>query len=96
VTAQGSPLTRFKRALNARNVLLAELALGELEKVPLDVALQMVHLYAEKADRKFEPAARKWLSRWITEEQPSVETIAATACTLFEASQRGHSHLLGE
>jgi hypothetical protein len=51
----------------------------------------MVHLlYASKGDRKFEPAARRWLSRYIAEEQPSVETIAATACTLFEASQRGH------
>jgi hypothetical protein len=70
---------------------LAELALGELETVPLEVALQMVHLlYASKGDRKFEPAARRWLSRYIAEEQPSVETIAATACTLFEASQRGH------
>ena len=91
MTAQTSPLTRFTRALNARNVLLAELALGELETVPLEFALQLVQLYALKEDRKFEPAARKWLIRFITEQQPSVETIAAAACTLFEASQRGHT-----
>ena len=35
----------------------------------------------------------KWLTRYISEKQPSVETIAVTACTLLEASERGHSPL---
>jgi hypothetical protein len=85
VTAEGSPLTRFSRALKTQNVFLAEVALGEMEKVPLDAALKLVNLYGEAGDPKYEPAARKWLARYIAEEQPSLKDLAATPCSFVEA-----------
>jgi hypothetical protein len=78
---------KFARAISTRSVYLAELALGELENVLLEDALQMVTLYGEQADPKYTPACRRYLARWIVEESPSLEDIAATACHLVERGQ---------
>jgi hypothetical protein len=91
VTAQAHPLVKFARAISARNVFLAEVPLGELESVLLEDALQMVYLYGEEGDRKYEAACQRYLGRWITEESPSLADIAATACLLVE---RGRPRLL--
>jgi len=88
VTSQGNPHTRFARAINSRSVLLAEIALGELEHVQLEDALRLVYLYGETADPKYEPAARKYFARWVVEEKPSLEDIAATACSFVERIPR--------
>ena len=87
VTAQAHPRLRFVRAITTRNVLLAELALGELEHVQLEDALRLVYLYGETGDAKYEPAARKYLARWIIEERPTLEDIAATACSFVERAR---------
>ena len=84
VTAQPHPRVRFARAIKARNVFLAEITLGELERVLLEDALQMVYLYGEAGSPKFEPACRRYLSRWIAEESPSLADIAGTACSFVE------------
>ncbi len=47
-----SPRVKFARAISTRSVYLAELALGALENVLLEDALQMVRLYGEQGDRK--------------------------------------------
>jgi hypothetical protein len=39
----------------------------QLPNLPLEDALQLVHLYAERGSPKFEPAARRWLERYLTE-----------------------------
>ena len=88
MTAEGNPRARFARAITARSVILAELALGELEHLRLEDALRLVYLYGETGDPKYEPAARKYLARWVAEERPSLEDIAATACTFVERQQR--------
>jgi len=80
---------KFARAISARSVFLAELALGELENVLLGDALQLVTLYGEQADPKYEPACRRYLARWIVEEAPSLTDIAATACHFVERGQPG-------
>ena len=56
VTAQGSPRTRFKRAIERRSLLNAELAAREMGIVTLEEALQLVVLYAEQADPRAERA----------------------------------------
>ena len=86
VTAQGSPATRFARAISARNVFLAEIALGELEHVRLEDALQLVYLYGEAGDPKYAASVRRWMARWLAEDKPSVEDIAGTACSFVERS----------
>ena len=87
VTAQPHPRVKFARAISARSVFLAELALGELENVLLEDALQLVTLYGEQADPKYATACRRYLARWIVEEAPSLEDIAATACHFVERGQ---------
>jgi hypothetical protein len=70
--------------VRARNVFLAEVALGEIEHVLLEDALQMVTLYGEAGDPKYGAACRRYLARWIVEESPSLEDIASTACLFVE------------
>jgi hypothetical protein len=51
----------------------------------------MVYLYGEAGNPKYEPACRRYLSRWIAEESPSLADIAATACHFVE---RGRARLV--
>ncbi len=67
MTAQASPHIRFRRAIDAGSVPLAELTARELRHLPLEDALELVILYAEKKDAKFDRAACRWLSRLGTE-----------------------------
>jgi hypothetical protein len=54
---------RFRRAIERRALWMAEGAAGELPSLPLEDALQLVHLYAERESPKFEKAAMCWLER---------------------------------
>ena len=67
MTAQGSPLTRYGRAIDARSILMAELAAREMSWVPLTEALRLLALYAELEDPKYEKAAVRWLVRLAVE-----------------------------
>jgi hypothetical protein len=89
VTAQGSPLTRFYRALERRNVFLADSAARELEGgLPVEDAYRLVVLYAEARDDRFERAALRWLERYIAESSPSLTDVAAAASTLVEKGRQ--------
>ena len=46
---------------------MAEDAARELPNLPLEHALELVHLYAERGSPKFEKAAIRWLERYLTE-----------------------------
>ena len=63
---------------------LAEVAPRELEHVLLEDALRMVRLYGDEGDPKYTAACRRYLARWLVEESPSLEDIAATACLFVE------------
>jgi hypothetical protein len=63
VTADGSPLTRFHRAIQHGSVINAEAAARELGRLGLGDALALVELYAAKRDRRFERAALRWHAR---------------------------------
>ena len=69
MTAQPSPPIRFRRAIDARSVLLAELTAREMRHLTLEDALELVVLYAEAGDEKFERAACRWLSRLTNERE---------------------------
>jgi hypothetical protein len=88
VTAQGSPHTRFRRAIEHRSLLNAELAAREMGKVTLEEALQLVVLYAEQADPRAERAMVRWLGRLFTERQQLPFTLAAQ-CVELVAQLRG-------
>ena len=53
VTAQGSALTRFRRALERRHIFGAEIAAKEMAYVSLRDALDLVALYAAEDSRKY-------------------------------------------
>ena len=64
---------------------MAEDAARELPNLPLEDALQLVHLYAERESPKFERAAMRWLERYLTEGARGLSTsrgIAASLATL--------------
>jgi hypothetical protein len=41
-----------------------------LPNLPLEDALQLVHLYAERGSPKYEKAAMRWLERYLAENSP--------------------------
>ena len=53
-----------------RALWLAEDAARELPNLPLEDALQLVQLYFERCSPKAEPAARRWLVRYLSEGIP--------------------------
>jgi len=69
MTAQPSAQIRFRRAVEARSLLLAELTAREIRHLTLEDALELVVLYAEKGDAKFERAACRWLRRLMIERE---------------------------
>jgi hypothetical protein len=52
--------------------------------VSLDDALRLVQLYAMEDSPKFEPAARKWLTRYLQERSPSLLDFARMVALLAD------------
>ena len=63
---------------------MAEDAARELPNLPLEDALQLVHLYAERGSPKYEKAALRWLVRYVTEGTPSLRDAARITVSLAE------------
>jgi hypothetical protein len=55
---------------------MAEDAARELPNLPLEDALGLVHLYAERGSPKYERAAMRWLERYLTEQSPRLQHFA--------------------
>jgi hypothetical protein len=88
VTAQPHAHVRFRRAIERRTLWMAEDAARELPNLPLEDALQLVHLYFERGSPKAEPAARRWLVRYLRESTPSLRDVARVAASLASAGSR--------
>jgi hypothetical protein len=82
VTAQPNAHVRFRRAIERRALWMAEDAARELPNLPLEDALQLVRLYAERGSPKFQPAARRWLVRYLSEGTPSMRDVAKVTASL--------------
>ena len=52
--------------------------------VPLEDALKLVYLYAEKESPKYERAAMKWLRRYLEEKEPTLKEFAKVVRSLEE------------
>jgi hypothetical protein len=87
VASEGHAHARFQRALAHGALWAAEDAAREMPKLSLEDALQLVHLYAERGSPKFEPAARRWLVRYLTESEPRLEHFANVAASLAKRKQ---------
>ena len=82
LTAQPHAHVRFRIAIERRALWAAEDAARELPELPLEDALQLVHLYFERGSPKAEPAARRWLVRYLTEGTPSLRDVAKVTASL--------------
>jgi hypothetical protein len=69
MTAQGQPRARFRRAIQRKNLLGAEMCAREMGVVDLVEALDLVCLVAEAAPERFDGFARRWLAR-LADERP--------------------------
>jgi hypothetical protein len=61
---------------------MAEDAARELPNLPLEDALQLVHLYAERGSPKYEKAAMRWLERYLSEGTPRLQHFAEIVSSL--------------
>ncbi len=66
MTSQGSPYTRFRRALDLQNATVAFAAATELDFVSLPDALELVLLVVDEP-RRFRRAALRWHGRYCAE-----------------------------
>ena len=84
LTAQPHAHVRFRRAIERRALWLAEDAARELPNLPLEDALQLVHLYAERGSPKYEKAALRWLERYLAESSPRLQHFAEITASLAQ------------
>lgn len=84
MSAQPHARVRFRRAIERRALWLAEDAARELPNLPLEDALQLVHLYGERRSPKYEKAALRWLQRYLDERDPGLIQFARLASGLAE------------
>ena len=82
MTAEAHAHVRFRRAIARRALWAAEDAARELPDLPLEDALQLVHLYAERGSPKYERAAMRWLERYLSEGTPRLQHFADVTADL--------------
>lgn len=80
MTPQGSAYGRFTRAIAARSLFQAEVALRELRGVSLLDALDYLDLLAEQRPAKLEQAALRWHGR--LELEAGILTLAESQLAL--------------
>jgi hypothetical protein len=67
VTSDGSPYSRFRRALATGNETLVIAAARELPRISLDDALRVCLVLRDGEAERFERAAVRWLGRFALE-----------------------------
>jgi hypothetical protein len=67
MTSEGSPYSRFRRALKTGNELLVLAAARELPRVALDDALRICLVLRDGDEERYERAAVRWLGRFALE-----------------------------
>lgn len=82
MTAQGSALTRLRRALAARSVMLSLATAAELPRVPLAEALAICLLLRDKEPQRYELAALRWHARLSREARLSLPEAAIALAAL--------------
>ena len=69
MTSDGSPYSRFQRALRAQNLPLIHATAAELGWVALCDALHILLVIDAKDDERFDPATVRWAGRLALETQ---------------------------
>jgi hypothetical protein len=83
MTSDGSPYTRFQRAIATGNLHLVIAAAAELPRVGLRDALQVCLLLRDGDEERYERAAVRWTGRFALEAQTvSLAAIRAAVAAL--------------
>ncbi len=83
VTSEGSPYSRFRRALETGNELLVLTAARELPRVALDDALRICLVLRDGDSGRYERAAVRWLGRFALEARGvTIADLRAAAAAL--------------
>jgi hypothetical protein len=86
VTSQGSPYSRFQRALATGNVALVRAAAAELPRIGVAEAAAMLLVIEHAEPDRYERAARRWLAMLCEERQSSVDLLGlAQAAAALDA-----------
>ena len=90
MTSQGSPYSRFQRALQTNNPLLVRSAAAELGKVQLEDALAVCLVFLASEPAAYAPAATRWHARFVLERRASAPDaqLALAALHAMEAGDR--------
>ena len=89
VTSDGSPYTRFRRALASGNELLVLATARELPTIALDDALQICLVLRNGNAERYERAAVRWLGRFALEGRDvSINELRAAADALDRLPDR--------
>jgi hypothetical protein len=95
VTAQGSLHSQYRRAIEHKNLMGAEMLLREMGFVTLDEALDYVALLAELRPAKAPRAAVRWHGRLETETPMLTLADSALALAALIALCQGDREALG-
>lgn len=85
MTSQGSPYSRFERALSTGNVTLISAAAAELPRITLADALRICRAVSERDPAAFERAAVRWIGRFCHERRAIGLSEVAAATEAFRA-----------
>jgi hypothetical protein len=85
VTSQGSPYSRFQRALKTGNLNIIRAVATELPRVDLGDALSVCVAIREAEPHRFERAALRWLARFCVERRDATLANVTAAAQAFES-----------
>jgi hypothetical protein len=90
VTSQGSPYTRFRRALDTGNPHLVRAAAAELGPISLEDALAICLVFLVRDRASFAPAATRWHARFVLERRttPGDAELARAALHAMDGGDR--------
>ncbi len=89
MTSDGSPYSRFRRALTTGNELLVLAAAQELPRIALDDALRICLVLRDGDEDRYEKAAVRWLGRFALEARgATIDDIRIAAEALDELPRR--------
>lgn len=84
MTAQGHARSVFHRALQRKNLLVAETTAREIGHVSLAEALALTVLIAERDPRRLERASARWLRLYLDQRDDATSSEVALVCASLD------------
>jgi hypothetical protein len=96
LTAQGSPYSIFKRAIERGNLMVAEATLRtEIPRPSLLDLLALTALIAQKDPKRHARVSARWLERWLAASgDATIHDVTFAAAALQELRGRHHDKAL--